>query len=73
MPVIFSLIAFLPTGVFGCRTRGLFALLIAFVSGLAAIRTALIGLRGKPRGDPDSQWRVGRSLGLMIPLSHCSS
>ena len=68
MPVIFFRIAMLPVEVLGCRTRGLLALLIAFVSGLAAIGAAAIGLRGRMRGDKDAFWWVASAIILAIPV-----
>jgi len=79
MPVVFFRIATLPVEVWGCvalrhpinknirlvggRTRGLIALLIAFVSGLAAM-----GLRDRRRGDKDALWWVASAIILTIPV-----
>jgi hypothetical protein len=68
MPVIFFRVAMLPVEVWGCRTRGLIALLIAFVSGLAAIGAALMGLRGRMRGDKDALWWAASAIILAIPV-----
>lgn len=68
MPVNFFIIAFMPVEVLGCRTRGLFALLIAFVSGLGGLATALIAVKGRMRGDPNSIWWIGSSLVLVSPV-----
>jgi len=68
MPVVFFRIAMLPVEVLGCRTRGLIALLLAFVSGLAAIGAAVMGLRGRMRGDTDALWWVASSITLAIPV-----
>ncbi len=68
MPVVFFRIAMLPVEVLGCRTRGWIALLIAFVSGLAAIGAAGMGLRGRMRGDTDALWWVASAIILAIPV-----
>ncbi len=58
----------LPVEVLGCRTRGWIALLIALASGLAAIGAAVMGLRGRMRGDTDAPWWVASAIILMIPV-----
>jgi hypothetical protein len=68
MPVIFFRAAMLPVEVWGCRTRGLIALLLAFASGLAAISAAIMGLRGRMRGDKDAFWWVASTIVLTIPV-----
>ncbi len=68
MPVVFFRIATLPVEVWGCRTRGLIALLLAVVSGLAAIGAAVMGLRGRMRGDKNAFWWVASSIILVIPV-----
>ena len=68
MPVVFFRIATLPVEVFGCRTRGLISLLLAFASGLAAIGAAIMGLRGRMRGDRDALWWVASTIILTIPV-----
>jgi hypothetical protein len=68
MTVVFFVIATAPVEVFGCRTRGLIALLIALVSGLAALGTAIVGTQGRMRGDADAIWWVGSSIILIIPV-----
>ncbi len=68
MPVFFFIIATTPVEVLGCRTRGLIALLIAFISGLAALGSAILGTKGRMRGDAYSTWWVATSLILVIPL-----
>jgi hypothetical protein len=61
-------IAAIPVEVLGCRTRGLIALLIALFSGLAALGAAIIGLKGRMRGDIYSIWWVASSLILTLPV-----
>jgi hypothetical protein len=46
----------------------LIALLIAFVSDLAAIGAAAMGLRGRMRGDRDALWWVASSIILAMPV-----
>jgi hypothetical protein len=68
MPAAFFVIALMPVEVLGCRTRGLIALLIALFSGLAALGAAIIGVKGRMRGDIYSIWWVASSLILTIPV-----
>ena len=67
MPVLFLIIAAAPIEVLGCRTRGLIAVTIAFVSGLAALGTAIIGARRRMKG-ADSVWWLGSTLILVLPV-----
>ncbi len=67
MPVAFLMIAATPVEVFGCRTRGWIALLMALISGLAALGTAAMGAKGRMRNDPHSPWWVASSIILVIP------
>ena len=64
----FFIIATTPVEVLGCRTRGLIALLIALMSGLAALGTAIVGAKGRIRGDADADWWVASSIILIIPV-----
>ena len=68
MPAVFFIIASMPVEVLGCRSRGLIALLIALFSGLAALGAAIIGLKGRMRGDIYSIWWVASSLILTLPV-----
>ena len=68
MPAVFFVIASIPVEVLGCRTRGLIALLIALFSGLAALGAAIIGVKGRMRGDIYSIWWVASSLILTLPV-----
>jgi hypothetical protein len=68
MPAAFFVIASIPVELLGCRTRGLIALLIALLSGLAALSAAIIGLKGRMRGDVYAIWWVASSLILTLPV-----
>jgi len=68
MPVLFLIIAFTPVEVLGCFMRGLIALLITLVSGLAALVAVTIGVKGRVRNDRNSIWWVISTLILVIPL-----
>jgi hypothetical protein len=68
MPAAFFVIASIPVELLGCRTRGLIALLIALLSGLAALSTAIIGAKGRVRGDVYAIWWVASSLILTLPV-----
>jgi hypothetical protein len=48
--------------------RGLIALLIALISGLAALVAVIIGLKGRVRHDKNSIWWVLTTLILVIPV-----
>jgi hypothetical protein len=50
MPVLFFVVASTPVEVLGCLVRGLIALAIAFISGLAALGAAIIGAKGGAEG-----------------------
>jgi hypothetical protein len=68
MPAVFFAVALTPVQVFGCRNRGLMALLIALVSGLAAATTTAIARKRSRRGDKTAIWWMVASLILMIPV-----
>ncbi len=68
MPVLFFVVASTPVEVLGCFVRGLLALLIAFISGLAALVAAIIGAKGRARHDRNSIWWVTSTLILVIPV-----
>jgi len=68
LTVAFFIIALMPVEVLGCRTRGLIAVLIAFVSGLVALGTAVMGVKEKARGDTNTAWWITSTLILMIPV-----
>jgi hypothetical protein len=68
MPVLFFVVASTPVEVLGCFVRGLIALLIALISGLAALGTVIIGAKGRVRHDKNSIWWVMSTLILVIPV-----
>jgi ATP/ADP translocase len=68
LAIVFFIIATTPVEVLGCRTRGLIALLIALISGLSAFGTAIVGAKGRMRGDGDATWWVASSIILIIPV-----
>ncbi|HBX22926.1 MAG TPA: hypothetical protein DEF34_04720 [Desulfotomaculum sp.] len=68
MPAIFFVIAATPVDVLGCLTRGLMALIIALLSGMLALAAAIIGVKGRMRGDTNSVLWVVSSLILVIPV-----
>jgi hypothetical protein len=68
MTVLFFVVALTPVEVLGCAVRGLVALLIALISGLAALVMVIIGLKGRVRHDRNSIWWVMSSLILVIPV-----
>jgi heme O synthase-like polyprenyltransferase len=68
LTVAFFVIALMPVEVLGCPTRGLIAVLIAFICGLAALGAAIKGVKGKARGDTNTAWWMTSTLILMIPV-----
>jgi len=68
MSIIFFIIAGTPVEALGCRTRGLLALCIALMSGLAAVGAAFMGAKGGMRGDTLATWWVASSIILTIPV-----
>jgi len=67
VPVLFFAVAATPVDVLGCRARGLLAGIIALVGVLAGLGAAIIGLKGRLRGDPQSHWWVMSAVILAIP------
>ena len=68
MVAAFFVIALMPVEVLGCFMRGLIALVIAFVSGLAALGAAIIGAKERVHGDKNAMWWVISTLILVIPV-----
>jgi hypothetical protein len=68
MNVLFFAVALSPVHLLGCKTRGLLALLIAFVSGIAAIVTAVLALKGKVKSEAGSERLILTTLLLAIPV-----
>jgi hypothetical protein len=67
LPALFFLVASTPVEVLGCRTRGLLALLIAFVGLLSGLGAAIMGARRKRSGDPKANWWIVSALFLAAP------
>ena len=68
MPVLFFIVASMPIEMLGCFVRGIIALLIALISGLAALVAVIIGAKGRVRHDKNSIWWVMSTLILVIPV-----
>ena len=68
MTAVFFSVAFTPVAVLGCRSRGLFTLLLALASGLWALGAAVAGAKKRARGDADAFWWVISSMVLTIPV-----
>jgi heme O synthase-like polyprenyltransferase len=66
-PILFFSVAATPVELFGCRTRGLLALMIALVAVLAGLVTAIMALKSRVRRDPAANWWILSSLILAIP------
>ena len=67
LPALFFLVASTPVEVLGCATRGLLAVLIAFISVLGALAAAIVGMRRKRTGDPKANWWAVSAIFLSIP------
>jgi hypothetical protein len=65
---VFFVIAFTPVSVLGCRTRGLLALGIALLSGLAGVGTGVIGLKKRIRSEADAVWWMVSTAILTVPV-----
>jgi hypothetical protein len=68
MPVLFFAVALSPVDLLGYRTRGLIALSIAFVSGLAGLGAADMALKGRVKGEAGSERWILAALILTIPV-----
>jgi hypothetical protein len=68
MPVLFLIVASTPVEVLGCFVRGLIAMVIALISGLAGLVMVIIGAKGRVRNDKNSIWWVMSTLILVIPV-----
>ena len=68
MPVLFFAVALSPVELLGCKTRGLIALTIAFVSGLAGLGAAGMALKGRVKGEAGSEKWILTVLILIIPV-----
>lgn len=67
LPALFFLVASTPVEVLGCATRGLLAVLIAFIGVLSGLGAAIIGMRRKRSGEPEANWWVVSALFLAVP------
>lgn len=65
----FFVIAATPVEALGCLNRGIAALAVALISGVASVAAAFRGLRGRVRGETGSGWWMVRSLLLAIPVA----
>lgn len=68
MPLLFFAVAATPVDLIGCRNRGLAAFAIAFCSGLAAMGTALTGIRARIKNHPRHFWWMVSTVILTIPV-----
>jgi hypothetical protein len=68
LPVVFFRVATTPVEVLGCRTRGLIAVSIALVSGMAALGIAIRGAKGEPSRNIHAIWWISSSFILAIPV-----
>jgi hypothetical protein len=68
MPVLFLAVALSPVDSLGCKTRGLIAFSIAFVSGLAGLGAAVLALKGRVKGEVGSERWIVTTLILTIPV-----
>jgi len=66
-PVLFLAVATTPVDLLGCVTRGLLAVAIAFLSVLAALVSAFVGVRERMQGNPDANWWATSALVLAMP------
>lgn len=66
-PILFFGVAATPVEFFGCRTRGLLAVMIALVGVLAGLGTAIMALKSRIRRDPNANWWILSSIILAIP------
>lgn len=67
IPALFFAVVATPVEVLGCRNRGLLAVSVALVGVLAALGAAIMGVKGRLRGDPHSYWWIASALILAIP------
>jgi hypothetical protein len=68
LSLVFFVIALSPGQMLGCRNRGLLVLLISLICGISALGTAIIGTKGRIRGDSNSIWWVISTLILIVPI-----
>jgi hypothetical protein len=68
MPALFFAVALSPVDLLGCKTRGLIALSIAFVSGLAGLGAAVMAMKGRTRREAGSEKWIFTALIFTIPV-----
>jgi len=68
MPALFFRIAFSPANVLGSRTRGLLALGVAFISGLASLATAIKGAKIRAQSGKNALRWTASTLILVLPF-----
>ena len=68
MPLLFLVIAATPVDTLGCRNRGLLALAISFISGIAALVTVIKALIIQRSGVESAIWWIFSTLILSVPV-----
>jgi hypothetical protein len=67
LPALFFLVVSTPVEVLGCFTRGLIALLIAFIGVLGGLGAAIMGVKERRTGGLKTNWWVLSALFLSSP------
>ena len=67
LPALFFAVVATPVEVLGCRNRGLIALTISLIGGLASVGVMALGAVRRFRGDPTAALWVASALILIIP------
>ena len=60
--------AFTPVEVLGCRTRGIVAIIITFISAILALSFSIIAINRRLQKNENSFWWIISSLILTIPI-----
>lgn len=68
LSIIFFINAALPVTVLGCANRGLVAIIIALISGIAALVTAIIAMKIRMSGESESTCWIISTLIFTIPV-----
>jgi hypothetical protein len=68
LSVAFFINAALPVTVLGCVNRGLVALVVALISGIAALGAVVLAIRERMSGKLESSWWILTTLILTIPV-----
>ena len=66
--ILFFANAFTPVEVLGCFTRGLVALIITLISGILALVSIIIGIKGKSANDKNFYWWLITTIILTVPV-----